>query len=84
MLIRKCVATYCRSLSFSDYRAAFNIPGVKEHAHFLKDVKDARRIRGRLLECFEQASLPFLSDIDRRNLLNFCIVGQFYSHSTIR
>ncbi|PPQ97296.1 hypothetical protein CVT26_006689 [Gymnopilus dilepis] len=57
------------------YSQTFNIPGVKEHAHFLKDVKDARRIRGRLLECFEQASLPFLSDIDRRNLLNFCIVG---------
>ena len=34
--------------------AAFNVPGVKEHAHFLKDVKDARRIRGRILEC------PFL------------------------
>ena len=30
---------------------AFNIPGVKEHAHFLKDVKDARRIRSRILEC---------------------------------
>ena len=31
--------------------AAFDVPGVKEHAHFLKDVKDARRIRGRILEC---------------------------------
>ena len=31
--------------------AAFNIPGVKEHAHFLKDVRDARRIRSRILEC---------------------------------
>ena len=30
---------------------AFDVPGVKEHAHFLKDVKDARRIRGRILEC---------------------------------
>lgn len=30
---------------------AFDIPGVKEHAHFLKDVKDARKIRGRVLEC---------------------------------
>ncbi|KAF8909679.1 FAD/NAD(P)-binding domain-containing protein [Gymnopilus junonius] len=57
------------------YSQTFNIPGVKEHAHFLKDVKDARRIRGRILECFEQSSLPSLSDIDRRNLLNFCIVG---------
>ena len=29
----------------------FDVPGVKEHAHFLKDVKDARRIRGRIFEC---------------------------------
>jgi NADH dehydrogenase FAD-containing subunit len=48
---------------------------VKEHAHFLKDVKDARSIRIRILECFEQASQPILSDVERRKLLNFCIVG---------
>ena len=29
----------------------FDVPGVKEHAHFLKDVNDARRIRGRIFEC---------------------------------
>ncbi|KAF8153138.1 pyridine nucleotide-disulfide oxidoreductase-domain-containing protein [Crassisporium funariophilum] len=57
------------------YSQTFNVPGVKEHAHFLKDVKDARRIRSRILECFEQANQPFRSDIERRNLLNFCIVG---------
>ncbi|KAF5350487.1 hypothetical protein D9756_008688 [Leucocoprinus leucothites] len=57
------------------YSQTFNIPGVKEHAHFLKDVKDARRIRSRILECFEQANQPTMSDIQRRNLLNFCIVG---------
>ena len=27
------------------------MPGVKEHAHFLKDIQDARRIRSRVLEC---------------------------------
>uniref|UniRef100_A0A8H7XQW3 FAD/NAD(P)-binding domain-containing protein n=1 Tax=Psilocybe cubensis TaxID=181762 RepID=A0A8H7XQW3_PSICU len=57
------------------YSQTFNIPGVKEHAHFLKDVKDARKIRSRILECFEQANQPFLSETQRRNLLNFCIVG---------
>jgi len=57
------------------YSQTFNIPGVKEHAHFLKDVKDARRIRGRILECFEQANQPTMSDIERRNLLNFCVVA---------
>ncbi|KAH7883058.1 FAD/NAD(P)-binding domain-containing protein [Phlebopus sp. FC_14] len=53
------------------YSQTFNVPGVKEYAHFLKDVRDARAIRTRLLECFEQANQPFLSDIQRRNLLNF-------------
>jgi len=57
------------------YSQTFNVPGVKEHAHFLKDVKDARAIRTRILECFEQANQPTVSDIQRRNLLNFCVVG---------
>ncbi|KIJ64782.1 hypothetical protein HYDPIDRAFT_187657 [Hydnomerulius pinastri MD-312] len=57
------------------YSQTFNVPGVKEHAHFLKDVRDARAIRTRIIECLEQANQPYLSDIQRRNLLNFCIVG---------
>ncbi|KAG7095627.1 hypothetical protein E1B28_006351 [Marasmius oreades] len=57
------------------YSQTFDIPGVKEYAHFLKDVKDARTIRSRILECFEQANQPMMSDIDRRNVLHFCVVG---------
>ncbi|EIM87464.1 FAD/NAD-P-binding domain-containing protein [Stereum hirsutum FP-91666 SS1] len=57
------------------YSQTFGIPGVKEHAHFLKDVKDARMIRTRILECFEQANQPILTDVQRRNLLHFAIVG---------
>ncbi|KAK2460757.1 hypothetical protein APHAL10511_007227 [Amanita phalloides] len=57
------------------YSQTFDVPGVKEHANFLKDVRDAQMIRSRVLECFEQAAQPTISDIDRRNVLNFCIVG---------
>ncbi|TCD60369.1 hypothetical protein EIP91_010260 [Steccherinum ochraceum] len=57
------------------YSQTFNVPGVKEHAHFLKDIKDARSIRTRVLECFEQAAQPTITDSERRNLLHFCIVG---------
>ncbi|GLB41734.1 putative protein with domain-containing protein [Lyophyllum shimeji] len=57
------------------YSQTFNVPGVKENAHFLKDIRDARKIHMRIIECFEQANQPTLSDIERRNLLNFCIVG---------
>jgi NADH dehydrogenase FAD-containing subunit len=29
----------------------FKIPGVEQHAFFLKDISDAKKIRGRVLEC---------------------------------
>ena len=57
------------------YSQTFGTPGVKEHALFLKDVGDARRIRNRLLVCFETAALPTTSDEMRKHLLNFAIVG---------
>lgn len=57
------------------YSQTFNTPGVREHAHFLKDVGDARGIRKRLLECFETAALPTTPEHVRRQLLSFAIVG---------
>lgn len=57
------------------YTQTFNTPGVKENANFLKDVGDARKIRKRLLECFETASLPTTPDTTRRQLLHFAVVG---------
>ncbi|CAO2654415.1 Nn.00g111480.m01.CDS01 [Neocucurbitaria sp. VM-36] len=57
------------------YSQTFGTPGVKEHAFFLKDVGDTRRIRNRLLACFEGAALPTTSDEMRRQLLNFAVVG---------
>ncbi|KAI0316377.1 FAD/NAD(P)-binding domain-containing protein [Amylostereum chailletii] len=62
-------------ISVGAYAQTFGIPGVKEHAFFLKHVKDARLIRARILECFEQANQPTMSPEERRNLLHFCIVG---------
>ncbi|KAK4051704.1 hypothetical protein OIO90_004654 [Microbotryomycetes sp. JL221] len=57
------------------YSQTFGTPGVKEYAHFLKDVKDSRRIRSRILECFELAAQPTLTDEQRIALLSFRIVG---------
>lgn len=57
------------------YSQTFGTPGVKEHALFLKDVGDARKIRNRLLACFETAALPTTSDEMRKHLLNFAVVG---------
>ncbi|KAL7267488.1 hypothetical protein RUND412_009924 [Rhizina undulata] len=57
------------------YAQTFGIPGVKEHAFFLKDVGDARKIRRRVLECFEEACLPTASEERRFQLLHFAIIG---------
>jgi NADH dehydrogenase len=40
------------------YSQTFGIEGVREHAHFLRDIGDARRIRLRVLSLFEQCSYP--------------------------
>ncbi|KAK9365763.1 pyridine nucleotide-disulfide oxidoreductase-domain-containing protein [Lipomyces kononenkoae] len=53
----------------------FNIKGVEQHAYFLKDVGDARRIRKRILERFEAANMFLASPERKRELLHFCIVG---------
>ena len=53
----------------------FNVPGVAQHAHFLKEIKDARRIRVAVSDCFESAATPGQSAAERRRLLNFVIVG---------
>ncbi|KAI8615099.1 NDE1, mitochondrial external NADH dehydrogenase, partial [Chytriomyces sp. MP71] len=53
----------------------FGIPGVNEHALFLKDVSDARKIRNRIMECFEHASQPNVSNEERSKLLHFAVVG---------
>ncbi|CAA7392331.1 unnamed protein product [Spirodela intermedia] len=53
----------------------FNTPGVIEHCHFLKEVEDAQRIRRSVIDCFERASLPNLTDEERKKNLHFVIVG---------
>ena len=46
-----------------------------EHVEFLKNVTDARRIRSKVIECFERACLPSTTDEERRKLLSFVICG---------
>ncbi|KAG9287047.1 hypothetical protein G9A89_023011 [Geosiphon pyriformis] len=53
----------------------FGIPGVGEHALFLKDISDARKIRSRVIECFEHASQPDVSEEDQLGLLQFAVIG---------
>lgn len=53
----------------------FGIKGVAEHCEFLKEIEHARVIRKKLLNCFERANVPNLSDEERRKLLTFAIIG---------
>jgi NADH:ubiquinone reductase (non-electrogenic) len=53
----------------------FNTPGVHQHAHFLKEIADARRIRSAITDAFESAANPGQTDEERRRLLNFVVVG---------
>ncbi|RYG99048.1 hypothetical protein EON65_50725 [archaeon] len=55
-----------------------NVQGVLNNPNvfFLKQLRHARAIRNRLIDCFERASSPAVtSDAERRTLLTFLIVG---------
>jgi NADH dehydrogenase FAD-containing subunit len=53
----------------------FGIPGVEKYACFLKEVNDARKIRKRLIDCFEYASQPGINDKEKEERLHFVVVG---------
>lgn len=53
----------------------FGLPGVEEHAFFLKEVHHARAIRNRILENFELATQPGVSKAEKQQLLHFVVVG---------
>lgn len=53
----------------------FGIPGVREHCCFLKQVDDARRVRSSIVNCFERANIPGMSEEARINNLTFAVIG---------
>lgn len=53
----------------------YGVPGVLEHALFLKELSDAREIRQATIECFEKAARPDLSEEERKEILHFVVVG---------
>lgn len=61
-------------LAQGETNATFGVPGVQEHSLFLKEAADALRLRKRIAECFELASLPVPAD-ERAALLHTVVVG---------
>jgi len=53
--------------------ATFGIPGVREHCYFMKEMKDARALREKVLLQFERAATR--SGADRKQALTFVVVG---------
>jgi NADH dehydrogenase FAD-containing subunit len=60
----------------------FGIQNISRAAHdpndcvyFLKQLHHARAIRDRIIEVFEMAALPMVSDVEKRRLLTFLVVG---------
>jgi NADH:ubiquinone reductase (non-electrogenic) len=62
-------------ISVGEITNSYNIEGVTEHAYFLREVADARKIRIKVIDCFENASLPGLSDEERKSYLRFVVCG---------
>ncbi|CAK0752207.1 hypothetical protein CVIRNUC_002128 [Coccomyxa viridis] len=55
--------------------STFGIPGVEQRTHFLRDVANSSAIRKHLIENWNKANLPTVSQADRQRLLHVVIVG---------
>jgi len=55
--------------------ATFGIPGVREHACFLKEVGDAQKIRKQIMDCVETATFKDQSREEIKRLLHMVVVG---------
>lgn len=53
----------------------FGLDGVDKHALFLKELSDARKIRTKVIDCFENASLPDIPEQEQKRYLRFIICG---------
>lgn len=53
----------------------FNTPGVQEHAFFFKELTDARKVRDKVTDLFERASLPNATEQQKERWLSFVVIG---------
>ena len=53
----------------------FRTPGADDHAFFVRNVADAKRVQHRMKQLLELASLPGTTDDEQRGLLHIVIVG---------
>jgi NADH dehydrogenase FAD-containing subunit len=51
------------------------LQGVREYCCFLRQIEDARRVRTSIVNCFERANLPHLTDKERESILTIAVIG---------
>lgn len=62
-------------ISVGETTNSYGIEGVDKYSYFLREVADARKIRVKVIDCFENASLPSITDEERRSYLRFVVCG---------
>ena len=53
----------------------FNIPGLREHACFMKELEDAEKMQRRFMDCMESAAFPGQTPDEVKRLLHMVVVG---------
>jgi len=54
---------------------SYHIEGVEQYAYFLREVTDARRIRIKVIDSFENASIPNVTEEEKKDFLRFVVCG---------
>ena len=62
-------------VSVGEVTNSYNIEGVEKYSYFLREVADARRIRIKVIDCFENASIPGISEEEKKSYLRFFVCG---------
>lgn len=62
-------------ISVGEITNSYNIEGVEKYSYFLREVADARKIRIKVIDCFENASIPGISIEERKSYLRFFVCG---------
>jgi NADH:ubiquinone reductase (non-electrogenic) len=65
----------CIIIAVGEVTNTFGIEGINENALFLKELSDARIIRTKVIDCFENASIPGLSIDEKKKYLRFVVCG---------
>lgn len=48
---------------------------MHKNVQLLQEIEDAQKIRKTVIDCFEKASLPSISEEEKKRILHFVVVG---------